>query len=119
MLGFSRGGARPSHFRVVPVLAPSQVRVRNETSVPLQQVQVNGIAYGDIPAGGMSGYRVMKGAYRYAALQATMNGKPVELQPDDYVGETPLGEGHFTYVISEKRREAAAYIEMWAVKDPD
>lgn len=96
----------------------SQIRVRNQTGMPIKQVAVNGIDYGDIPAGGVSGYRDMKSAYAYAKVQLLMDGKRMRLQPDDYVGEQPLGRGHFTYVIVKQEGATMSLIDLQALRDP-
>jgi hypothetical protein len=97
----------------------SQVRIRNQTGMPVQQVEVNGIDYGDIPAGATSGYRDMKSAYGYAKVQLLMNGTRMRLQPEDYVGEQALGRGHFTYVILTRQGATMSMIDIEAVKDAD
>lgn len=96
----------------------SQIRVRNQTGVPLKQIEVNGIDYGDLPAGGVSAYRDMQSAYGYAKVQLIMDGKRMRLQPDDYVGEQPLGRGHFTYVIVKQEAATMSLIDLQAVRDP-
>jgi hypothetical protein len=98
----------------------SQVRVRNGTGAPLKDVKVNDIAYGDIPPAGVSGYRGMASAYGYAKVDLVTGGKRIFLKPDDYVGEKPLGPGHFTYLIVTKREgDTAPYIDIQASKDGD
>jgi hypothetical protein len=97
----------------------SQVRIRNQTGVPLGQVEVNGIDYGDVAAGGVTGYRDMKSAYGYPKIQLLMNRQRVRLQPDDYVGEQPLGPGHFTYVLVKEQGATMILIDIQAVKEPD
>lgn len=96
----------------------SQIRIRNQTGMPIKEVEVNGIDYGDIPAGGVSAYRDMQSAYGYAKVQLIMDGKRMRLQPDDYVGEQPLGRGHFTYVIVKQEGATMSLIDLQAVKDP-
>jgi hypothetical protein len=97
----------------------TNVRVRNETGGPLQQVGVNGVAYGDIVTNGVTGYQRMKAAYRYADLQLIMAGRKIHLQPEDYVGEQPLGEGRFTYRIIKRDQNAEVSVDIQAVKDGD
>lgn len=97
----------------------SSIRVRNETGSPLHGVTVNGVTYGDIAAGGSTGYRDMSGAYRYASLSVVMSGTKIDLRPHDYVGETPLGEGRFTYRIIKLTGNDGATVDIRAVKDAD
>ncbi|MFC5548004.1 hypothetical protein [Massilia aerilata] len=96
----------------------SQIRVRNQTGMPIKQVEVNGIDYGDLPVGAVTGYRDMPSAYGYARVQLIMDGKRMRLQPDDYVGEQPLGRGHFTYVIVKQEGATMSLIDLQALRDP-
>ena len=97
----------------------TNVRVRNETGVPLQQVSVNGVVYGDIVTDGVTGYQGMKAAYRYADLQLVMAGRKIHLQPEDYAGERPLGKGQFTYRIVKRAWNAEVSVDIQAIRDVD
>lgn len=85
-------------FRNVP--AGSEVRVRNGTEHAFRQVVVNGQYYGDIDAGQSTEYRNLRVAYRYANVRLLAGSREIRLSPEDYVGETPLGSGKFTYVLN-------------------
>jgi hypothetical protein len=95
------------------------VRVRNETGSTLQRVNVNGVIYGDVAVDGVTRYQDMLAAYRYADLQLVMAGKKTHLQPEDYVGEQPLGKGRFTYRIFKRNWNGAVFVDIQAIKDPD
>jgi hypothetical protein len=43
---------------------------------------------------------VVKKAYRYALIEAVVAGKPARLIPIDYVGESELKAGRYTYVLT-------------------
>ena len=79
------------------------VRIRNASGVDFEQVQVNfydkRVDYGDIKAGAQSRYLHTLLAYRYAFVQLTAAGKQYRLRPVDYVGETELASGRYTYVL--------------------
>ena len=45
-------------------------------------------------------YKTFKTAYRYAFVELQIDGKTYTLQPIDYVGETPLENGNYTYQIN-------------------
>ena len=77
----------------------SDIRIRNATNRNLQGVVVGRSHYGSIQRGESSGYQSWGPAYRYASVSLLADGKPVRLQPIDYVGETPLGPGRFTYIL--------------------
>jgi hypothetical protein len=63
------------------------------------QFPEQGEDYGTLVPGEASGYRQVELAYRYAYVDVLADGKSYVLQPFDYVGETPLGKGRFTYVL--------------------
>lgn len=95
----------------------TNVRIRNDAGTLLQDVNVNGVAYGTIRAGEVTGYREMAEAYRYAKLQLVMSEKEIHLQPEDYVGEQRLGPGRFTYTIVFVATTKS--VEIRAVNDGD
>jgi len=100
---------------VSPAALPaSQVRIRNNTPYPFHQVVVNGQPYGDIDAGASSAYRTLRVAYRYASVRLVAGTRAMQLVPEDYVGEQPLGQGRFTYVL---RMGEGSRIEIGLEKD--
>lgn len=42
-------------------------------------------------------YKVFESAYGYAFIELEIGGKTYTIQPIDYVGETPLEDGNYTY----------------------
>ena len=80
----------------------TRLRVRNASAVELRDLLVvlpseERIAAATLAAGGTTGYATVRTAYRYAYVEASVAGRRIVLQPIDYVGEQPLGEGCFTY----------------------
>ncbi len=55
---------------------------------------------GPLTAGASSAYGKVGLAYRYASVEVYVGERPYVLQVIDYVGETPLPDGHFTYVLA-------------------
>jgi hypothetical protein len=78
----------------------SEVRIRNNTGSLLRQVVVNGQQYGNINAGQTGEYRKLRVAYRYASVRFVAGTREMQIRPEDYVGEVPLGRGKFTYVLT-------------------
>ena len=82
----------------------TKIRIVNRSNVPFRDVVVKFPSstenYGTIPPGGASDYRTVKGAYHYAYIECTIEGQPAVLQPHDYVGETPLGSGNYSYALT-------------------
>ena len=92
----------------------SMVRVANGTGLPLQNVRLNSIFLGHVPVDGVSSYKALTPAYRYAALRLEVAGKKFEMVPEDYVGETPLGRGRFTYRIQRQYHNGDMYFTTQA-----
>lgn len=55
--------------------------------------------FGDLNSGQKTEYKVFEKAYSYAFVELEIDGKTYTLQPTDYVGETPLENGNYTYQI--------------------
>jgi hypothetical protein len=102
---------------VRPDPVPSEIRVRNDTGLPLSEVRIDGIGYGDIAAGGVSSYSNDKHAYELASFRVNIQGIPVEAQLDDHVGMAALGPGKFTYVLSLKYPSDIRSVQIHAKRD--
>jgi hypothetical protein len=83
---------------------PVEIRVANGGSVTLEQVVIGFPGgtedYGSLPAEASSEYRQVETAYRYAAVSVEVDGKTLTLTPVDYVGETKLTAGRYTYILT-------------------
>jgi hypothetical protein len=90
-----------------------EIRVRNGTDVDFKDVIVGGKKYGDIKRGAVTDYQTWKEAYRYSSVSLTATNKPLRIQPIDYVGETPLADGNYTYVLGFNQ----GYLQIRAEKD--
>lgn len=79
------------------------IRVRNGSAYHFTSLVVNTSggenSYGALGPGQSSDYAAFTRAYSYAAVKATINGTEVSFQPYDYVGETTLKPGQYTYVV--------------------
>ena len=80
---------------------PVEVRVANASSQIMEEVLVafpdDEVAYGDVGPGEATGYRTVSRAYRYAYVRTVVGGDTLVLQPIDYVGESLLAGGRYTY----------------------
>ncbi len=81
------------------------VRIRNAGKVEVTDVQVTFpdnqvVEYGTVPPGGASRYAPVGLAYRYALILATADGTQRRWQPIDFMGETALDPGYYSYAIS-------------------
>lgn len=80
-----------------------QIRVANESAVSFGRVIVGFPTqeedYGAVTAGSRSSYREIEQAYRYAYIEVHVNDEKLVLQPIDYVGESLLAPGRYTYAL--------------------
>lgn len=83
---------------------PTLLRVENAGATDFSEVVVqftgSPARFGALPAGQASSYRTFDVAYRYGYIEVTADGETYVLQPIDYVGETPLGAGRYTYRLN-------------------
>ncbi|TFG75360.1 MAG: hypothetical protein E4H26_06245 [Flavobacteriales bacterium] len=77
------------------------IRVKNNNDFAYETVQVGDSEkpLTDIAAGKYSEYIPFETAYRYAYVQIVASGETYVLQPIDFVGETPLNAGFYTYEL--------------------
>lgn len=83
----------------------TRVRVVNASPRELRAVTVvfprdERLAAAVLASGAATPYRRVRDAYRYAYVEAVVDGERLVLQPIDYVGERPLGPGCFTYDLT-------------------
>jgi hypothetical protein len=85
--------------------AKIRIRLHNLDTLPLENVFVrwpsDSARFPAIPAKGYSEYRAVDTAYRYAYVQAQQGRITWVCQPTDYVRETPLAPGRYTYELSK------------------
>jgi hypothetical protein len=80
---------------------PVEIRIANESQFGFDRVEVGfptgSVSYGALAPGESSEYRSVSRAYRYAYIEIEVDGEEFVRQPIDYVGETPLAAGKYTY----------------------
>lgn len=81
-----------------------KIRLSNVSQFDFQNIKVNtstgNVSFENLKSGKKSDYKVFETAYRYAFIEVQIEGKTYTLQPIDYVGETPLTAGNYTYQIN-------------------
>ncbi len=81
-----------------------EIRIANRSDRDFDKVDVtftsDKFEYGAIPKGGVSAYKPVKEAYRYAKIDVVANGETFTFQPIDFVGETLLEPGRYTYALN-------------------
>ena len=78
------------------------IRIKNESNVIFDTVQVisDEMIHENIGPDEFSGYLEYESAYSYGYIHIMVGGESYVLQPTDYVDETPLEYGFYTYVLS-------------------
>ncbi|NER14730.1 hypothetical protein GWK08_14835 [Leptobacterium flavescens] len=86
-----------------PEVSQVEIRIRNASTVEYTDIIVNTSGgentYGDLSSDVTSEYKTFDFAYRYAYIELKINGEIFTIQPIDYVGETKLTPGKYTYEI--------------------
>src|SRR5262245_24133979 len=81
-----------------------KMRIANQSSFAFGSVDVvfpeDSVDYGAVQAHGISAYHRVSKAYRYALIIVQVGGEELRLQPIDYVGETELRAGRYTYLLN-------------------
>jgi len=77
------------------------IRIKNNNNFTYDMVQVGGETqlHENIGADSFSDYLEYEEAYRYAFVEIDTAGTKYTLQPIDFVGETPLSPGFYTYEL--------------------
>ncbi|MEO6302134.1 MAG: hypothetical protein ABIP51_03070 [Bacteroidia bacterium] len=86
-------------------LTKTNIRIKNISSNDYCNVIIKGqdgvtVNYGSLKSGETSCYNSYDKMYRYSYIKVTIDGEDFELQPIDFVGETPLEIGKFTYSVN-------------------
>ena len=76
------------------------IRLSNNSNVQFKDATFNGQNFGDLEPNEKSDYKKFEMAYHYGAVNITIDGENYGWQPIDFVGETPLKEGSYTFEYS-------------------
>ena len=81
-----------------------QIRISNLSEFNFENINVNAsgemVEYGNLNSDSNSEYKFFDLAYKYAFVEFEIDGETFTLQPIDYVGETPLENGKYSYKIN-------------------
>ena len=79
------------------------IRIENISDFKYNNILVNTGGgekdYGKLASGKKSVYKSFESAYQYAYVEFEADGEIYKIQPFDYVGETPLANGKYTYQL--------------------
>ncbi|UYZ63364.1 hypothetical protein [Hymenobacter weizhouensis] len=80
-----------------------RIQVKNASGYRFERVYVDTSGgekeYGSLAPSQKSDYATYTVAFNYAYIKVVVNGQELTWQPIDYVGETPLKPGKYTYVV--------------------
>lgn len=93
-------GCSSDDAKVVDENTIVNIRLFNESSFDYENIEVGGVNYLPLNPGEFSEYKEFELAYRYANIELTVDDEPYLLQPYDFVGETPLENGSYTYSLN-------------------
>ncbi|QMU66505.1 MAG: hypothetical protein GKR88_20920 [Flavobacteriaceae bacterium] len=84
-------------------VANLEIRISNISRFNYENIKVNAsgetVYFGNLNSNSKSEYKTFDVAYRYVFVEFQIDGETFTLQPIDYVGETPLGNGKYSYEI--------------------
>lgn len=78
------------------------LRIKNTSAITYESVTVSSdvYTYTNIASGSYSDYLEFDELYSYSYISILANGETHVLQPIDFVGETPLALGFYTYELN-------------------
>jgi hypothetical protein len=95
--------AQTSGCGILDLEGDVEVRVRNGSSHNLDEVSLflprGTLSYSDLQPGEETSYSQVSKAYDYASAEVVIGQDTARIQVIDYVGETPLGGGRYTYIV--------------------
>jgi heat shock protein HslJ len=107
--------AAPTTASLPEAEKPIMIRIHNNSDQNFDSVEVQfptqSEQYGSLAADSSSDYHAISEAYRYAYVKVTIGGEEFVLQPIDYVGESLLDPGEYTYVLDLKRDLSLELVE--------
>lgn len=109
-------GCNPEDDTQAPGDSPDVfIRIENASNFTYEEILVKideDHEYGNLGAGELSGYQPYEWAYRYAYVELKVEELRLALQPIDYVGETMLAAGYYSYIISLNESSTGLKLEL-------
>lgn len=76
------------------------IRLSNISSIRFVNATFNSVNFGDIDPGEISEYKTFESSYSYGRVNITIDGQDYGWVPIDFVGESLLKEGDYTFQYS-------------------
>lgn len=99
---------------------PVNIRVRNVSGVDFTDVFVSAGSdhnFGDVALGSETDYHLFDYAYRYAYIKLVAGTDTLVMQPIDYVGESYLTPGNYTYILDTMNMDNSVQLTLTCVAD--
>ena len=97
------------------------IRIENISPFDFSELVVNTSGgeqdYGNLGTGQFSIYKDFEFAYEYAFISLIIDGDTLTLQPIDYVGETKLNNGKYTYQLDIETVTSQPAISLTFIED--
>ena len=74
------------------------IRLRNASGIKFENATYNEVNFGDIEPGSTTEYRLFQNQYSYGSVSITIEGEEYGWIPIDFVGESLLENGNYTFV---------------------
>lgn len=104
-----------------PIPQTSSVQIRIQNASPyrckFEHIIVNNVSFDDLLTGQKSAFKTFDLAYSYAFVQLQINEKTYTFLPVDYLGETPLENGNYTYKITANPSNPYQKLNMELIKN--
>lgn len=114
------GASLPWHTGMMPEQAEVRVRVYNDSDVDFDSVEVGWAEtqqIGAVPARGYSDYFTFEYAYHYGYVVVLVDGKEYSFRPIDYVGESYLAAGDYTFALTPVDGDEYDHLATQMVRD--
>lgn len=106
---------------IIPQTSSVQIRIQNASPYKFENIIVNtynkDVSYENLIPNQKSVFKTFDLAYSYAFVQLQINGKTYTIQPVDFVGETPLENGNYTYKITANPSDPYHNLNMELIKN--
>lgn len=93
------------------------IRVKNVSSHDYQNVTLINQTISTISSGQKSSYYIFEEAYEYGYIELDVDGATYKLIPIDFVGESPLKNGKYTYEIDADLMRGGDVLSLKFVED--
>lgn len=102
---------------IIPQTSSIQIRIQNASSYKFENIIVSNVNYENLITGQKSVFKTFDLAYSYSFVQLQINGMTYTIQPVDFVGETPLENGNYTYKITANLSDPYQKLSMELIKN--